>query len=102
MKGPNVCSAFQAIGSGFDNLSTTDLVSILEYHVIVSEDPLYSTSLMNGSSVMTVNGGNVTITITSAGDVFVNDAKVVAPNVLIAGGVVHVIDEYVVLLLLAI
>lgn len=48
---------------------------------------------MNGSSVATLNGGNVTITITSAGGIFVNDAMVVTPNVLIAGGVIHVIDE---------
>jgi len=73
-----------------------DLVQILQYHAIVSEEPLYSTSLMNGSSVATLlEGNNVTITITSGGDVFVNDAKVVTPNILIAGGVIHVIDEYV-------
>jgi uncharacterized surface protein with fasciclin (FAS1) repeats len=54
---------------------------------------------MNGSSVKTLNGGNVTITITSTGGVFVNDAMVVTPDVLVAGGVVHIIDEYVVVLL---
>jgi len=48
---------------------------------------------------MTLNGGDVTITIASAGDVFVNNAKVVTPDVLVAGGVIHVIDEYVVVLL---
>lgn len=87
-------SAFQAIGTGLANLSMTDLVSTLEYHCVVAEEPLYSTSLMNGSSVATLQGTNVTITLTSGGDVFVNDAKVITPNLLIAGGVVHVIDEY--------
>ena len=74
----------------------SELVQILEYHAIISDEPLYSTSLKNGSSVATLlQGANVTITITSGGNVFVNDAKVVTPNILIAGGVVHVIDEYV-------
>lgn len=90
-------SAFQAIGSGLGNLSTADLVQILEYHVVVSQEPLYSTSLMNGSTVPTLEGGSLTVTLTSGGDVFVNDARVVTPNVLIAGGVVHVIDQYVLL-----
>jgi len=71
----------------------------LKYHVVVSEKPLYSASLMNGSSAMTLDGDKVTITLTSAGGVFVNDAMVVTPDVLVAGGVVHIIDEYAVVFL---
>ena len=37
-------------------------------------------------------GGDLTITIVE-GDYFVNSAKVITPNVLVAGGVVHVIDN---------
>ncbi|QDS71026.1 hypothetical protein FKW77_008094 [Venturia effusa] len=86
-------SAFQSIGSALANASTTDLQSILTYHVHVGAEPLYSTSLSNGTSVPTLNGASVTIHLGSNGDVFVNSAKVITPNVLIAGGVVHVIDN---------
>jgi hypothetical protein len=41
-----------------------------------------------------VGGENVTITVEN-GTVFVNSAKVITPNVLVANGVVHVIDGYV-------
>lgn len=67
------------------------IVSILEYHV-VNGTVAYSTTLMNGTSVPTVQGNNLTITIDND-EVFVNSARVVVPNVLVANGVVHVIDQ---------
>lgn len=82
--------AFQAIGSALENITTEDLTSILTYHVI-SGTVGYSSDLVNGSSLTTVAESNLTITIID-GDVFVNSAKVIIPNVLVAGGVVHVID----------
>lgn len=84
-------AAFQRIGSALANASKTDLQAILTYHVHVGAEPLYSSSLTNGS-ISTLNGASLNIQ-TGAGGVFVNGAKVVTPNVLIAGGVVHVIDK---------
>lgn len=63
---------------------------MLGYHVI-NGTVAYSSTLTNGTSVPTLAGPNVTITI-SDDDVFVNSAKVVIPDVLVANGVVHVID----------
>jgi len=83
-------AAFEAIGSAIGTLSVAQLTSILTYHV-VSGVVGYSTLLSN-TTLTTVNGANVTITIED-GSVFVNSAKVITPNVLIAGGVVHVIDS---------
>lgn len=85
-------AAFQRIGSALGGASTDTLKAILTYHVHVGQEPLYSTSLVNGSSLPTVNGGSLTIHTGSNG-VFVNSAKVITPDVLIAGGVVHVIDK---------
>jgi uncharacterized surface protein with fasciclin (FAS1) repeats len=48
--------------------------------------------LLTNTTLKTVGGGNVTITVEN-GTVFVNSAKVVTPNVLVANGVVHVIDR---------
>lgn len=51
----------------------------------------YSSGLKNGTKLPTVNGAEVTITINN-GNVFVNGAKVIIPDVLVSNGVVHVID----------
>jgi uncharacterized surface protein with fasciclin (FAS1) repeats len=82
-------AAFQAIGSAVGTLSTAQLAQILEYHVI-NGTVGYSSSLTN-STLMTVSGGSVTITIEN-GTVYVNSARVIVPDVLVANGVVHVID----------
>jgi uncharacterized surface protein with fasciclin (FAS1) repeats len=82
-------AAFQAIGSALAGLSTKDLTSILEYHVI-NGTVAYSTTLTN-MTIPTLQGGNVTIEVVD-GAVFVNSARVIIPDVLVANGVVHVID----------
>lgn len=47
---------------------------------------------MDGMTVPALAGGDLRITI-SDGNVFVNSAKVLIPDVLVANGVVHVIDN---------
>ncbi|KFA53761.1 hypothetical protein S40293_01641 [Stachybotrys chartarum IBT 40293] len=83
-------AAFQEIASLTGNLSTEVLGSILQYHVIAGT-VAYSSTLSN-TSVETVGGNSVNITITDGG-VYVNEARVLIPDVLIANGVVHVIDS---------
>ncbi|KAI4655384.1 hypothetical protein J4E93_000096 [Alternaria ventricosa] len=83
--------AFQNIGSALGNLSTEDATSILTYHVIAGTIG-YSSTLENGTNLTTANGEQLTITI-GEGGIFVNNARVVASDILIANGVVHVIDE---------
>lgn len=82
-------AAFQAIGSALPNLTMEQVTAILTYHV-VNGTVAYSTTLSN-TTVPTVQGGNLTITIID-GEVFVNSARVIVPDVLVANGVVHVID----------
>lgn len=82
-------AAFEAIGSALGNLSTEDLTSILQYHVI-NGTIAYSNSIGNGS-VETL-GGDVNLTVADS-SVFVGQARVVNADVLISGGVLHVIDS---------
>ncbi|EXJ75671.1 uncharacterized protein A1O5_00178 [Cladophialophora psammophila CBS 110553] len=82
--------AFEAIGSALPKLTTQDLASILQYHLVQGVVG-YSTLLQNGT-VQSVQGNDLTITIED-GEVFVNSARVVVPDVLVANGVVHVIDN---------
>ncbi|KAJ3509126.1 hypothetical protein NM208_g15712 [Fusarium decemcellulare] len=81
--------AFAEIGSVVGDLSDDDLESILKYHVI-NGTVGYSSTLKNGT-LKTSEGEELTISIQD-GDVYVNEAKVIIPDVLIANGVVHVID----------
>ncbi|KAJ4350160.1 uncharacterized protein N0V89_008781 [Didymosphaeria variabile] len=84
--------AFNNIGSALANLSNDDLQNILEYHIV--EDVYYSTSLENGTTLQTEDDDReLTITTNENGTVFVNAAEVVVPNVLIANGVLHIIDN---------
>ncbi|KAK5090412.1 hypothetical protein LTS08_002687 [Lithohypha guttulata] len=83
-------AAFQRIGGNLANLTVEQLAGIFAYH-IVNGTVLYSTDIQNGTSVETT-GGNVTLTLQGS-NVFVNNARVIRPNVLVANGVVHVIDR---------
>ena len=101
-------SAFQSIGSALPNLTMSQLADILQYHgksythlpsrikpntaLVINGTVAYSSTLMNGTSVPSLLGPNLMITITD-GDVFVNSAKVLIPDILVANGVVHVIDN---------
>ncbi|CAF9912377.1 MAG: hypothetical protein GOMPHAMPRED_007644 [Gomphillus americanus] len=82
--------AFQAIASVLSNASTDTLKSVLTYHVIPGK-VLYSPLIENGTQT-TLNNSTLTLTVAN-GSVFVNQARVVTPNVLVANGVVHVIDS---------
>jgi uncharacterized surface protein with fasciclin (FAS1) repeats len=82
-------AAFSAIGSAIGSLSATQLTQILTYHVVPGT--IGYSSLLTNTTLKTANGESVTITI-SNGTVFVNSAKVILPDVLVANGVVHVID----------
>ncbi|KAF9739969.1 hypothetical protein PMIN06_003485 [Paraphaeosphaeria minitans] len=84
--------AFNSIGSALANLSSDDLQSILEYHIV--ENVYYSADLANGTTLQTEDDDrDLTITTNENGTVFVNAAEVVVPNILIANGVLHIIDN---------
>ena len=84
-------AAFQAIGSALPNMTTQELARVLEYHV-VNGTVGYSSMLSNDTMLKTMNGENVTVTMVN-GTVYVNSAKVIVPDVLVANGVVHIIDK---------
>jgi len=84
-------SGFQNIGSAVPNISTADLTKILTYHVVNGTSPGYSSTLSN-TTLKSMEGTDLTIRLRGS-NVFVNGAKVITPNVLVAGGVVHVIDN---------
>ncbi|KAF1932930.1 Fasciclin-domain-containing protein [Didymella exigua CBS 183.55] len=84
--------AFREIGSALANASIEDIADILTYHV-VNGTVGYSSGLENGTVLTALNGDNLTITIGEEGRIFVNSARVTIADILVANGVVHVIDE---------
>ena len=83
-------AAFQAIGSALGNISMEDLTSVLTYHVVAGT--VGYSSMLSNMTLETLNGESVTITV-SNGTVYVNSAMVIVADVLVANGVVHVIDN---------
>ncbi|MFM7233052.1 MAG: fasciclin domain-containing protein [Flavobacteriales bacterium] len=68
---------------------TGQLTQILLYHVVAGE--ALSSSLSNGQTITTLQGQDVTVSITG-GNVFINDAQVTVADLVADNGVVHVID----------
>ncbi|KAA9040815.1 fasciclin domain-containing protein [Ginsengibacter hankyongi] len=71
------------------------LTSILTYHVIAGR--IFSSDLTNGATPATVNGGKVTITLTSGAKVKGNGnatpSNIIATDIVTTNGVIHVIDQ---------
>lgn len=85
-------SAFQAVGDALANASATELISVLGYHV-VNNSVLYSADIPNGTTTLpTFIGANLTVQNIN-GSYYVNSAKVINPDILFSGGVIHVIDR---------
>lgn len=83
-------AAFLSIGSAAAGLAPQQLSSILEYHVL-NGTIAYASSLGNGT-VKTLAGPSLNITVVD-GAVFVNAARVINSDILVANGVMHVIDS---------
>ena len=85
--------AFQKLGTTLSNMSTTELASLLEYHVVNGSNFVgYSSNLPNATVLKTRQGGNLTITFAS-NSLFVNSARVLQEDLLISNGVLHIIDN---------
>jgi transforming growth factor-beta-induced protein len=87
--------AFQNIGSAAGSLTNSQLSSILEYHVIAGTVG-YSSLLMSGlanETLPTVLSGEGVAIESVDKKVFINSAQVVITDIIVANGVMHVIDK---------
>ena len=88
--------AFAALPEGtFDTLlaDTEALTQVLLYHVVPGA--VTADQVVGLESAQTVQGGSVSIS-TEDDKVFINDAQVVAADVLTSNGVIHVIDKVII------
>jgi uncharacterized surface protein with fasciclin (FAS1) repeats len=86
-------AAFAALPAGTLDALLADptgaLAQVLLYHVVSGE--ALSSSLTNGQTITTLQGQDVTVSITG-GNVFINNAQVIMADIMADNGVVHVID----------
>lgn len=99
LAGPGPFTVFAPLNSAFaalDNATVSALVAdpagaltdVLLYHVV--SGTIMSTDLVDGAVVPTIGGENIVV---SLDPVMINDANVVAADIMAANGVVHVIDK---------
>ena len=80
-------------------MSETDLDELLSYHIVISENgsggdggPYYSTLLTNTTTLKSLQGKSLTIS-SASNSLFVNSARILTSDLLISGGVIHVLDN---------
>jgi len=87
-----VNDGFTAVEEALADLSFEELTEVLKYHVVPGTIGYYDT-LENGTALTTLEGQNLTVFITDAGDMFINGAGIVYVDLIIANGVAHLIDN---------
>ncbi|KAF4548441.1 Fasciclin domain-containing protein 4 [Elsinoe fawcettii] len=85
-------SAFKKLNPLLSLLSPSQLASILEYHAVPNK-VLYHDLLEGDKEYETLNGGKLRIRSDARGNIFVNDAQVIRQDLIIYGGVAHIIDD---------
>ncbi|KZF21580.1 FAS1 domain-containing protein [Xylona heveae TC161] len=83
--------AFQEIGTAFQNLTVEELASLMSYH-IVNGTVAYTSLMPNGTELKSLQGTNLTVRF-AANSWFINSAKIIQSDLLLANGVLHVLDN---------
>jgi transforming growth factor-beta-induced protein len=95
VEGLRSATIFAPIDPSFDEVpgdfNFESLRNTLLYHVV--DSTAFSTDLSDGQEIATLAGGAKLVVRIVDGEVFVNDARVLIPNVLTSSGVIHVIDR---------
>ena len=87
--------AMESVASALMSISnTSDFEALLQYHIIVAKGgPWYSTDFTeNGTVLESITGGSLTISF-SSNSWFINSARLLTSDLLLANGVMHVIDN---------
>ncbi len=88
---PNSAEALAGATALAQNSSAADLEEMFQYY-IVPGSVNYSPMLKNGMTLKTQQGTDLTITVQDGGT-YVNAVKIIESNLIVANGVVHVIDK---------
>jgi len=85
--------AFEIIRGSITSMPSKTLHDVLSYHIVPSNDgPIYSSDFANGTTLRTLQGQNLTMSFNS-NSFFLNSARITTTDILIANGVIHIIDN---------
>ena len=86
-------AAFEALGITAEELlaDTETLTQILLYHVLGQEADSSLVATLDGQEVPTVQGESILVTV-DGGNISINEAQVVSPDLAADNGIVHVIN----------
>ncbi|CAI0647016.1 unnamed protein product [Colletotrichum noveboracense] len=83
--------AFQRIAGSVKNMDSNAVKKFLNYHVVPGR-VLASSDLKNGTNLTTLASQSLR-TIRSGNNLFLNSAQIIQPDILIANGIMHIIDN---------
>ena len=74
--------------------NSTSLIDLLSYHILISPSstPIYSSDFQNATSLTMLNGATADLTFFS-NSYFLNSARLLTTDILIANGVIHMLDN---------
>lgn len=84
-------AAFQQLAGTFSNMATDDLKKVLRYH-IATKMVVHSEDLMNGTKITMGDGNEIHVTRFN-NNIYVDSAQMIQTDILIANGVVQMIDN---------
>jgi uncharacterized surface protein with fasciclin (FAS1) repeats len=84
-------AAFESIGSVLQTANQSIVQEVLGYHIL-TDNVVFSPSLGNFTAP-TYQGGDLTFTVLDDGTTFVNEARIIFPNIIGFNGVIHIIDR---------
>jgi uncharacterized surface protein with fasciclin (FAS1) repeats len=82
--------AFQVLGPAISSMTSDEIAAVMDYHTV--DQIVYSTGLTNGTKLLSAQGENITI-LHAGNIVYINSAELLQADILIANGVLHVIDN---------
>jgi transforming growth factor-beta-induced protein len=85
--------AMETVASDLASIAKGDpaaFTKLLQYH-IVPKGPYFTPQLTNATTLQTVNGASLTATF-AANSIFINNARIITPDIILQNGVMHVID----------
>jgi uncharacterized surface protein with fasciclin (FAS1) repeats len=81
---------FQALGPAITSMTSQELAQVMKYTIL--PQVVYSPGLTNNTKFLALNGENITI-MHNGNNLYVNSAQLLISDILIANGVIHVIDN---------
>ncbi|OAP60927.1 hypothetical protein AYL99_05929 [Fonsecaea erecta] len=83
---------FDAVEQALSELSTEQLADVLKYHVVAGK-VWHFDDLENGTQLTTLQGESLTVSVTPAGDYFINNAGISYVDLAVSEGVVIFVDN---------